>query len=49
LRLETYIHDAERDGDSVTVELFQRAQKHSKEGGEQAKKRSLTTRVRIPA
>jgi hypothetical protein len=38
LRLETYIQDAERDGDSETVELFRRAQEHSKEGGEQAKK-----------
>jgi hypothetical protein len=37
LRLETYILDAERDGDSDTAPLFRRAQQHSGQGGEQAK------------
>ena len=37
LRLETYIQDAERDGDNELVELFRRAQEHSRRGGEQGK------------
>jgi hypothetical protein len=38
LRLQTYIQDAEREGDNELVELFRRAQAHSREGGEQGKK-----------
>ena len=37
LRLETYIQDAERDGDNEVAELFRRAQEHSRRGGEQGK------------
>ncbi|MDQ3155055.1 MAG: hypothetical protein M3R63_26080 [Actinomycetota bacterium] len=38
LRLESYIQDAERDGDSELAEFFRRAQKESRKGGEQGKK-----------
>ena len=37
LRLETYVQDAERDGDSELAELFRRAQEASRRGGEQGK------------
>ena len=37
LRLETYIQDAERDGDSDLADLFRRAQAESRKGGEQGK------------
>ncbi|HWE11388.1 MAG TPA: hypothetical protein VG325_18710 [Solirubrobacteraceae bacterium] len=37
LRLETYIQDAERDGDSEVAALFRRAQDASRRGGEQGK------------
>lgn len=37
LRLETYIHDAERDGDSELAEFFRRAQGESRKGAEQGK------------
>ncbi|MCW3007683.1 MAG: hypothetical protein JWP17_2309 [Solirubrobacterales bacterium] len=37
LRLETYIADAERDGDSELAEFFRRAQSESRKGGQQAK------------
>jgi len=37
LRLETYIQDAERDGDSELAEFFRRAQDASRRGGEQGK------------
>jgi hypothetical protein len=37
LRLETYIQDAERDGDSEVAELFRKAQADSKKGAEVAK------------
>jgi hypothetical protein len=37
LRLETYIEDAERDGDSDLAEFFRRAQATSRKGGEQGK------------
>jgi len=38
LRLETYIQDAERDGDNEVAELFLRAQEHSRRGGEEGKR-----------
>ena len=38
LRLETYIQDAERDGDNEVAELFRRAQEHSRRGGEEGKR-----------
>lgn len=37
LRLETYIQDAERDGDSEMAEFFRRAQGESRKGAEQGK------------
>ena len=38
LRLETYIKDAEREGDKELVEFFRRAQGESRKGAEQGKK-----------
>ena len=37
LRLETYVQDAERDGDSDLAEFFRRAQETSRKGAEQGK------------
>jgi hypothetical protein len=37
LRLETYIEDAEREGDTELTELFRRAQETSRKGAEQGK------------
>ena len=37
LRLEDYIQDAERDGDSELADFFRRAQAESRKGGEQGK------------
>ncbi|HEY8524483.1 MAG TPA: hypothetical protein VIL48_05950 [Acidimicrobiales bacterium] len=37
LRLETYIQDAERDGDAELAEFFRKAQAESRKGGEQGK------------
>jgi len=37
LRLETYIQDAEREGDSELADLFRRAQAESRKGGEVGK------------
>lgn len=37
LRLETYIADAERDGDDELAEFFRRAQGESRKGAEQGK------------
>jgi hypothetical protein len=37
LRLDTYIEDAEREGDSDLAEFFRRAQATSRKGGEQGK------------
>ena len=37
LRLETYVKDAERDGDNELAEFFRRAQGESRKGGEQGK------------
>jgi hypothetical protein len=37
LRLETYIQDAERDGDAELTELFRKAQAESRKGAEQGK------------
>jgi hypothetical protein len=37
LRLETYIQDAERDGDSELAEFFRRAQGESRKGADQGK------------
>jgi hypothetical protein len=48
LRLETYIADAERDGDQELADFFRRAQAESRKGGEQGKK-LLAARVRSDA
>lgn len=37
LRLQTYVQDAERDGDSELAEFFRRAQAESRKGAEQGK------------
>jgi hypothetical protein len=37
LRLETYIEDADREGDTELAELFRRAQETSRKGAEQGK------------
>jgi hypothetical protein len=37
LRLETYIADAERQGDSELADFFRRAQETSRKGAEQGK------------
>jgi hypothetical protein len=37
LRLETYVQDADRDGDSEVADLFRRAQAESRKGAEQGK------------
>jgi hypothetical protein len=37
LRLETYIKDAERDGDNELAEFFRKAQGESRKGAEQGK------------
>jgi hypothetical protein len=37
LRLETYIRDAERDGDTELADFFRRAQAESRKGAEQGK------------
>ena len=37
LRLESYIQDAERDGDNEAAELFRKAQAESRKGAEQGK------------
>jgi hypothetical protein len=37
LRLETYIEDAEREGDSELADFFRRAQAESRKGAEQGK------------
>ena len=37
LRLETYIEDAEREGDSELAEFFRRAQETSRKGADQGK------------
>jgi hypothetical protein len=44
LRLETYIQDAERDGDSDLADFFRRAQGASRKGGEEGK-RLLASRL----
>ena len=37
LRLETYIQDADKDGDSELADFFRRAQETSRKGAEQGK------------
>lgn len=44
LRLETYIEDAEREGDSELAEFFRRAQETSRKGARQGKE-MLRTRL----
>ena len=44
LRLEAYIHDADRDGDTELAEFFRKAQRVSRKGGELGK-RHLASRL----
>jgi hypothetical protein len=44
LRLEVYVQDAERDGDSELADFFRRAQAESRKGAEQGKQ-LLRTRL----
>jgi hypothetical protein len=44
LRLETYVGDAERDGDNELADLFRKAQADSKKGAEEGK-RLLAARI----
>jgi hypothetical protein len=44
LRLETYVEDAEREGDSELADFFRRAQEASRKGAEQGKE-MLTKRL----
>ncbi len=37
LRMETYIQDAEREGDAELAELFRKAQNESRKGAEKGK------------
>ena len=37
LRLETYVQDADRDGDGELADLFRKAQAESRKGAEQGK------------
>lgn len=37
LRLDTYVEDADREGDSELADFFRRAQEASRKGGEQGK------------
>jgi hypothetical protein len=45
LRLELYIQDAERDGDTELADFFRRAQGESRKGAEQGKQ-LLASRLR---
>jgi hypothetical protein len=45
LRLETYVQDADREGDTELAEFFRRAQAESRKGAEQGKK-LLASRLR---
>ena len=45
LRLETYVEDAERDGDNELADLFRKAQADSKKGAEEGKK-LLASRIK---
>jgi hypothetical protein len=45
LRLETYVGDADRDGDNELADLFRKAQADSKKGAEEGK-RLLAQRIK---
>jgi hypothetical protein len=45
LKMETYVQDAERDGDDELAELFRKAQADSKKGAEEGK-RLLANRIK---
>jgi hypothetical protein len=45
LRLETYVQDAEREGDNELADLFRKAQADSKKGAEEGK-RLLAQRIK---
>ena len=45
LRLDTYVQDAEREGDNELTDLFRKAQADSKKGAEEGK-RLLAQRIK---
>jgi hypothetical protein len=45
LRMQSYVQDAERDGDNELAELFRKAQSDSKKGAEEGK-RLLADRIK---
>jgi hypothetical protein len=45
LRLDTFIKDAEREGDNEVLELFRKAQSDSRKGAEEGKK-LLASRIK---
>lgn len=45
LRLDTFIKDAQREGDNEVVELFRKAQSDSRKGAEEGKK-LLASRIK---
>jgi hypothetical protein len=45
LRLDTYVRDAEREGDNELADLFRKAQADSKKGAEEGK-RLLAQRIK---
>lgn len=45
LRLDTYVQDAEREGDNELADLFRKAQADSKKGAEEGK-RLLAQRIK---
>jgi hypothetical protein len=45
LRLQTYVQDAEREGDNELADLFRKAQADSKKGAEEGK-RLLAQRIK---
>jgi hypothetical protein len=45
LRLDTFIKDAEREGDNEVMELFRKAQSDSRKGAEEGKK-LLASRIK---
>jgi hypothetical protein len=45
LRRESYIQDAERDGDAEPADFFRRAQAESRKGAEQGKQLLLRKRL----
>ena len=45
--MQTYIEDAECDGDNELAEFFRRAQEATRKGGEQGRRRQVTRRLGV--